>query len=150
MKVARPRLDAVDHAILDLLRQNARRTLADIAEHVNLSSAPVKRRIDKLEEDGIIAGYTTVIDYGKLEGSVEAFTELRFAGTADFDEIVATAAEIAEVQEVFTTAGDPDALARIRVSSIDHLRDVVNRLRRAGSVTGTKTMIVLESWTRSS
>jgi Lrp/AsnC family transcriptional regulator, leucine-responsive regulatory protein len=146
--VSRPQLDEIDRAILELLRQNGRRTVADIAAHVNLSPAPVKRRIDRLERIGVIIGYTTLVDYGKLEGAVEAFTELRFAGTADFDAIVATASDIAEVQELFTTAGDPDALARIRVHDVEHLKDVVNRLRRASHITGTKTLMVLDSWTR--
>jgi DNA-binding Lrp family transcriptional regulator len=53
---------------------------------------------------------------------VEAFTELRFAGDSDFEAIVATAMEIPEVRERFTTAGDPDALARIRVHDVEHLR----------------------------
>jgi Lrp/AsnC family leucine-responsive transcriptional regulator len=145
---SRPEIDAIDHAILDLLRQNARRTIADIAARVNLSAAPVKRRIERLERAGVILGYTLLVDDGQLDGSVEAFTELRFAGDADFDAIVATAREIPEVRELFTTAGDPDALARIRVHDVDHLRDVVNKLRRAELVTSTKTLMVLDSWRR--
>jgi Lrp/AsnC family leucine-responsive transcriptional regulator len=141
-------IDDIDRAILELLRQNARRTVADIASHVNLSAAPVKRRIDRLERLGVIVGYTLVVDHAQLEGSVEAFTELRFAGTTDFDAIVATVSEIPEVQDLFTIAGDPDALARIRVHDIRHLKHVVNRLRRAPHVTGTKTLMVLDRWTR--
>jgi DNA-binding Lrp family transcriptional regulator len=145
---ARPELDPIDHAILDLLRQNARRTVADIAARVNLSAAPVKRRIERLEELGVIVGYTLVIDHGKLEGSVEAFTELQFLGNTDFDDIVASASEIPEVRELFTTAGDTDALARIRVHDVEHLKHVVNRLRRSSHVTGTRTLMVLDSWKR--
>ncbi len=93
---SRPEIDAIDHAILDLLQQNARRTVADIAARVNLSAAPVKRRIDRLEQLGVILGYTLLIDHGKLEGSVEAFTELQFVGNTDFDDMVASASEIPE------------------------------------------------------
>jgi Lrp/AsnC family leucine-responsive transcriptional regulator len=46
---------------------------------------------------------------------------------------------------VLTAAGDPDAIVRIRVDSIDQLQKVVNRPRTGGSVTGTKTLVVLES-----
>ena len=45
-------------------------------------------------------------------------------------------------------AGDPDALARIRVQDAQHLKHVVNQLRRANHVTGTKTLMVLDSWSR--
>jgi Lrp/AsnC family transcriptional regulator, leucine-responsive regulatory protein len=141
-------IDAVDHAILELLRENARRTVADIATRVNLSAAPVKRRIERLERLGVILGYTLQVDHEKLEGSVEAFTELRFTGNTDVAVIIAIASEIPEVQEVFTTAGDPDALVRIRVRDVPHLKNVVNRLRTAQPITGTKTLMVLDRWTR--
>jgi Lrp/AsnC family leucine-responsive transcriptional regulator len=143
-----PELDDTDRAILELLRENARRTVADIAGRVSLSAAPVKRRIDRLERIGVILGYTLQVDHSKLEGSVEAFTELRFTGSTDVDAIVAIAAEIPEVQELYTTAGDPDALARIRVRDVPHLKHVVNRLRLAHGITGTKTLMVLDRWTR--
>src|SRR6185503_8944485 len=101
-------IDDTDRAILALLRENARRTVADIATRVNLSPAPVKRRIERLERLGVIVGYTVVTDETKLEGAVEAFTELRYVGTADFEAIVAAVvSEIPEVQEIFTIAGDP-------------------------------------------
>ena len=139
-------IDDTDRAILALLRENARRTVADIATRVNLSPAPVKRRIERLERLGVIVGY----DETKLEGAVEAFTELRYVGTADFEAIVAVVSEIPEVQEIFTIAGDPDALVRIRVHDVDHLKHVVNILRRTEHVTGTKTLMVLDRWSQAS
>jgi DNA-binding Lrp family transcriptional regulator len=145
---APPAIDDVDQRILGLLREDARRTISDIAARVNLSAAPVKRRIDRLEQAGVIAGYTVVLDHSKLGPSVEAFTELRFAGDTDVDHILSTARGIPEVVELFTTAGDPDALARIRVDDVEHLKQVINRLRRSGQVTGTKTLMVLGIWAR--
>ena len=144
----REAIDDTDRAILDLLREDARRTVSDIAEHVNLSPAPVKRRIDRLERIGVIAGYTVVLDHGKVGPSIEAYTELRFAGDTDVDDILNSASELPEVLEVFAIAGDPDALIRMRVEDIEHLQRVVNELRRSGNVTGTKTLIVLGHWTR--
>lgn len=143
-----PKIDEIDNAILALLRQDARRTITDIATKVNLSPAPVKRRIERLEQLGVIVGYTLVVDHAKLAGSIEAFTELTFVGNTEFDQIVASASEIPEVRELFTTAGDTDALARIRVQDIDHLKHVVNRLRRSNHITGTRTLMILDSWAR--
>jgi DNA-binding Lrp family transcriptional regulator len=137
-------LDETDLAIIDLLRQNGRRTIADIAEHVRLSPAPVKRRIDRLQSSGVIAGYTVRIDHSKLGPSLEAFTELRFTGNTDVEDILSTITRVPEVREVYTIAGDPDALVRIRVKDVRHLQRVVNELRRHGRITGTKTLIVLD------
>ena len=99
---------------------------------MNLSAAPVKRRIDRLEQLGVITGYTVSLDHALIGPSIEAFTELRFAGDADIDEILAAVERIPEIREVFTMAGDPDALLRIRVNDVEHLKAVVNHLRRTG------------------
>ncbi len=139
-------LDATDQTILDLLAVDARLSASEIGRRVGLSPAAAKRRIDRLEAAGVITGYRAVIDHGKLNGTIEAFIELRFAGATQVDDIESTA-DIPEVIEAFTTAGDPDALARIRVHDLEHLKRVVDRIRRTGRVTGTKTLIVLSGTT---
>jgi hypothetical protein len=50
------------------------------------------------------------------------------------------------VRAGWTLAGDPDMLVRVRVKSVNQLKDVVNDLRKSGRVTGTKTMMVLDAW----
>ncbi|MDE3134658.1 MAG: Lrp/AsnC family transcriptional regulator [Acidobacteriota bacterium] len=142
-------LDDIDQQIIDLLGEDARRTITDIASRVNLSPAPVKRRIDRLEQLGVITGYTVTVDHALIGPTIDAFTELRFAGDADIDEILGAVEQIPEIREIFTMAGDPDALLRIRVDDVEHLKTVVNQLRRTGRVTGTKTLMVLDRWARS-
>jgi Lrp/AsnC family leucine-responsive transcriptional regulator len=146
--MAERELDIIDHQILDLLSRNARRTMADIAERVSLSPSAVTRRIDRLERDGVISGYTVVVDHAKAGRPLQAFTEVRFSGTADLDEIRAAASTLPEVQAVFATAGDPDALVWLRVPDVERLGHVIEQLRRSGRVTGTKTLIVVDTWTR--
>jgi Lrp/AsnC family transcriptional regulator, leucine-responsive regulatory protein len=79
---------------------------------------PGKRRMDRLEQSGVISGYTAIIDHAALGLPLEAFCELRFAGTTLVDEIASIGDGIPEVLAVFTMAGDPDALAWIRVRDI--------------------------------
>src|ERR1700678_1694578 len=141
-------LDETDHRIIELLSHNARRTMADIGEQVSLSASAVNRRIERLEKSGVIAGYTVVVDHRKAGRPIQAFTEVRFAGTADLKEIKDTAIELPEVQAVFTTAGDPDALVWLQVPDGERLGQVIEQLRRRGRVTGTKTLIVLDTWSR--
>jgi Lrp/AsnC family leucine-responsive transcriptional regulator len=136
-------LDATDRAILDLLAENARRTFGDIGGRVGLSAPATKRRVDRLEEAGVILGYTLNLDYAKVGRPLEAFLELRFDGTARVDTIATIADDIPEVQEVFTIAGDPDALAWLRVRDVTDLKRVIDRLRGTGVITGTKTLMVL-------
>lgn len=136
-------LDATDLEIVELLREDARRTLADIGSRVSLSAPAVKRRVDRLERESVIVGYTARVDHAMLGRPLQAFTELRFAGNLPVDQIAGIADGIPEVQTIFTMAGDPDALAWIRVRDVEDLKRVIDLLRRSGRVTGTKTLMVL-------
>jgi DNA-binding Lrp family transcriptional regulator len=143
-------LDGTDLEIIDALLKDGRRTLADIGKTVSLSAPAVKRRVDRLEDDGVITGYTARIDHAKLGRTIEAFTELRFAGKTKVADIAGVAADLPEVEAVHTIAGDPDALVHLRVRDVADLTRVIDLLRRSGRVTGTKTLIVLASETSSS
>lgn len=140
-------IDATDEEILSLLVDDGRRSASEVGRKVGLSPAAAKRRIDRLEAAGIIRGYTALLDHGKLGSDIEAFTELSFAGRTQVDDIDGTVADLPELVESFTVAGDPDALVRLRVTDLDHLKRVVDRIRRSGKVTGTKTLIVLGTTT---
>lgn len=136
-------VDGTDQEIIDLLVRDGRRTLAEIGKEVSLTAPAVKRRIDRLEQAGVILGYTARIDQSKLGRSIEAFTELRFAGSTKVADIAGVAASLPEVDAVYTIAGDPDALVHLRVKDVADLTRVIDLLRRSGKVVGTKTLIVL-------
>lgn len=138
-------VDGTDLEIIDLLECNGRSTLAEIGKAVSLSPPAVKRRVDRLEIEGVITGYSAQVDYAKLGRPIEAFTELRFAGSTKVGAIAGIAADLPEVTAVHTIAGDPDALVHMRVRDVTDLTRVIDLLRRSGKVTGTKTLIVLAS-----
>ncbi|WP_404352389.1 Lrp/AsnC family transcriptional regulator [Phycicoccus jejuensis] len=140
-------MDAVDRQILELLASHARTPVSEIARQVGLSAAPVARRIERLERAGVIKGYVAVLDEGK-SGRLEAFTEIRLHGDTDSAEVSELLRHLPEVRQYFTIAGDPDAVVRIVVSDVGHLQRVVNAMRRTGKVAGTKTLIVMDSWSR--
>lgn len=146
--MAPQKIDATDLAIIEELEQDARQTLSEIATKVSLSAPAVKRRIDRLLELGVIAGYTVRVDHAKLGRPLVAFTELRFTGSTPVEEITEIAAATPEVEALFTIAGDPDAIVQIRIADVDRLNVVIDRFRRSGKVVGTKTLIVLGSWHR--
>jgi DNA-binding Lrp family transcriptional regulator len=141
-------VDATDLKIIDLLRTNARRTLGDIGKRVSLSPAAVKRRLDRLEEEGYVLRYTVITDDIKLGRSVDAFTELRINGLADVDELIKLAATVPEIDAVYVTAGDPDFIVRVRAASNERLLEIINQFRRTKRIATTKTNIVLGSWDR--
>lgn len=136
-------IDEIDLRVIGLLQENARRTFGDIGAIVGLSAPAVKRRLDRLEETGVVTGYTATVDYAKFGRTLEAFIELRFAGNTPVDAIAGIADGIPEVQEIFTIAGDPDALVWVRVRDVADLKRLIDLLRKTGLVTGTKTLMVL-------
>ena len=140
--------DSTDEAILALLRANARESLAEIGRRVNLSPAAVNRRMKRLEENGVIRGYTVLLNEASRDANMNAFVELRVAGNTRVHDIGEIGNDIDDVQAVFTTAGDPDALVWVRVKDVAHLQRTIDRLRRNDRVTDTKTLMVLDSWRR--
>jgi Lrp/AsnC family leucine-responsive transcriptional regulator len=142
-------VDEIDHRLISLLQADGRRTHSEMAGVLGLSVAAVKRRVDRLQETGVITGFTVQLDHAKLGWVVEAFTELRYVGTTRVADIIRTATTVPEVQAVYTIAGDPDALVQVRVRDVSHLQQVIDRLRTASSVAGTKTLLALGAWKRS-
>lgn len=147
--MGREGLDAIDTRILELLVEDGRRSASEVGRLVNLSPAAAKRRIDRLEGSGYIRGYTAILDHHMLGSHLEAFSELRFAPGTQVDDIDAAVANLPELVESFTLAGDPDALIRVRVTDVEHLKRVIDRVRRGqrggAQIIGTKTLIVLGS-----
>ncbi|WP_033287884.1 Lrp/AsnC family transcriptional regulator [Amycolatopsis jejuensis] len=140
-------VDDIDREILAVLRTNARMPVSEIARRVGLSATPVARRIERLENEGVIEGYVAIIKDSDT-GELDAFTEIRLSGGTDTRELEEIARRVPEVRQYFTIAGDPDGLVRFRVRNVDHLQKVVNAIRGTGIVAGTKTLIVMAAWDR--
>src|ERR1700733_14085778 len=140
-------LDATDRRILEVIVEDARRSASEVGRLVGLSPPAAKRRLDRLQNEGTIRGYTAILDHSRMGEQIEAFIELRFAPATQVDEIDTAFAGMPEGVESFPLAGDPDALARVRVRDLEHLKNVVDRIRRGRrggpKVLGTRTLIVL-------
>ena len=75
MQLSRP-LDSIDRRIVALLQESAKRTFADIGADVGLSATAVKRRVDRLEGDGVITGYGARINWRALGEGIESLIEI--------------------------------------------------------------------------
>jgi Lrp/AsnC family transcriptional regulator, leucine-responsive regulatory protein len=138
-------LDAVDHKIVALLQENARRTYADIGGRVALSVAAVKRRVDRLERDGVIRGYAAIVDSASLGERIDVLIEVYGADRTAPDDIRKSVQRLDEVVTAYTVSGEPDAVLRVQVENVDHLTRVVERLRRDPAIVRTRTMLVLST-----
>jgi Lrp/AsnC family transcriptional regulator, leucine-responsive regulatory protein len=138
-------LDDTDRKILALLRENGKRTFADMGSHVALSVPAVKRRVDRLERDGVIRGYAALIDTSKLGDEIDVVVEVHVADRTAPGDVKQMIEPIEEVVTAFTMSGEWDVLLRLRVESIAHLERVVERLRRDPNIVRTRTSIVLST-----
>lgn len=141
-------LDRIDHHILSLLRTDGRMSHASIAKQVGLSGPAVHERVRKLEQSGVIAGYTAVIDPEKVGLPHVAFCQVTLAGGSEFamdEPIVARICEEPGVLEFHRIAGQDCYLVKIRTSTSKELEQVLRRIRSIRGVDRTRTTIVLST-----
>jgi len=138
-------MDRIDHRIVALLRENARRSFQDIGGHVSLSAPAVKRRVDKLEADGVIRGYSANIDPAALGWHAHAFVELFCEGRMSGTEVRDAVAAYPEVEGAYTIAGAPSAILHVRATDTQHLEEALERIRETPGVSRTQTQVVLST-----
>jgi DNA-binding Lrp family transcriptional regulator len=139
----KPTLDSLDRKILAILRRDGRRSFADVARDLDISIATVKRRVDRLEESGVVQGYAAVLDTAKLGLGFEAIVEVYCAEKTTPRDVLATISGLQEVISAVTVSGEPDAVLRVQVTDVPHLERVIEDLRRRPSIVRTRTMLVL-------
>ncbi len=138
-------MDEIDHRIIALLRENARRSFQDIGERVSLSAPAVKRRVDRLERDGIIRGYAANVDPAAIGWNTHAFVELFCEGRMSGGEVSEAIGGYPEVEAAYTIAGAPSAILHLRAADTRHLEDALERVRDTPGVIRTQTQVVLST-----
>jgi len=113
-------MDRLDRKILRLLQENATLAVADVAKKVGLSTTPCWRRIQKLEEEGVIRKRVAVLNPEKVNARVTVFVSIRTNAhnpewMKRFSEVIK---EFPEVVEFYRMSGDVDYLLRVVVPDI--------------------------------
>ncbi|HWJ86683.1 MAG TPA: Lrp/AsnC family transcriptional regulator [Pelagibacterium sp.] len=113
-------LDKLDRKILQLLQKDATMPVAEIGRKVGLSTTPCWRRIQKMEEEGVIRRRVAVLDPNKVNAGVTVFVAVRTNEHNDawLRKFAAVVDEFTEVVEFYRMSGDVDYLLRVVVPSI--------------------------------
>ena len=135
------KLDEVDEKILEILQDNARTSLKDIAEQVFLSPTAVGTRIDRMLEEGVLEGFTTRLNPEAMGHYVKAFINLQVE-PADRDEFYEYIDGILNVIECNCVTGDYSMLIEVRFPTTTELDHFIVELQRFGK---TKTQIVFST-----
>ena len=106
-------MDATDRRILTVLQRDGRKTNSDLATDVGLSPSACHRRVQRLEDLGVIRGYVALLDARKLERPTTVFVEITLSGQADeiLEEFEREVRKIPDVLECHLMAGSADAAA---------------------------------------
>jgi Lrp/AsnC family transcriptional regulator, leucine-responsive regulatory protein len=141
-------LDRVDREILEFLRRDGRMSHAAIAKAVGLSGPAVHDRVRKLEERGIIAGYSAILDPDVVGATSVAFIMVTVSEGNEFasdDPIVARICEEPDVLEFHRIAGEDCYLIKVRTTTNKGLEGLLRRVRSIHGVARTRTTIVLST-----
>lgn len=138
-------MDQIDRQIVALLREDARRSFQDIGGRVALSAPAVKRRVDKLEADGVLRGYAAIVEPGAMGWPTHAIVALYCEGRMTAGEVRAALAPHPEVEAAFTVAGEASAILHVRARDTAHLEQTLERLRDTPGVSRTQTQVVLST-----
>jgi DNA-binding Lrp family transcriptional regulator len=139
------RMDEIDQTIVALLREDARRSYLDVGRHVHLTAPAVKRRVDRLERDGVILGYTAIVDPPVFGWHAEAFVDLYCEGSMPADAIKRAVEREPGVVSAHTVAGEASALLHVMAPDTKGLELALERIRATDGVTRTVTEVVLST-----
>lgn len=142
-KVSRP-LDNTDLRIIESVRANLKASQTVIARQLEIARGTVYARIERLELEGVITGYTPIVDPARAGYGVLAFTTLEIRQGSHNDTINALRS-IPEIIEIHTITGEGDLLCRIVAKSNDHLHEVIQLVTGVPTVTRSQSQLALAS-----
>jgi DNA-binding Lrp family transcriptional regulator len=141
-------LDPIDRSIVDTLRTDGRIAMIDLAERVGISRGNAYLRLDRLRKDGVITGFSAVVDPRRLGLGVAAYVNLKVE-QHDWRDVRQRLLALPEVENVALLAGDSDFVVLVRAPDIQSLRDLVlDRLGTVAGVNSTFTTLILDEQRR--
>jgi DNA-binding Lrp family transcriptional regulator len=145
-KAENPALDETDFAILKLLQQNARITIKELSEKVHLSTTPVHERVRRLEEQGVIKQYVTLLNGALVRRGlmVICYVSLKQHSKNAGGKFIKAIMELNEVLECLTISGEFDFMLKVVTENMDTYYDFhVNKLSAIENVVNVQSVFVM-------
>jgi len=142
------RLDRADRQILKTLAKDGRISWRDLAERIGLSLTPTLRRVRRLEQDGIIAGYGVQIDQTKLVGSMAVFISITLERQVDevLNAFEAAVLALPEIMGGYLMSGGSDYMLHALVRDLEHYRLLLGKLTRLDGIAHIQSSFVLKTF----
>jgi DNA-binding Lrp family transcriptional regulator len=139
------RIDSKFRDILNLMQQNCRLSIREIAKKLSMIPSSVYNRIKKLEEDGFIKKYSAILSREKIGYNVLGVVLVSYKkGELSQKELAEKISKFSQVQDVFIVSGEWDLVLKVTEKDVNSLGEfVTEKLRKIPEVDKTETMIVL-------
>jgi Lrp/AsnC family leucine-responsive transcriptional regulator len=137
-------VEETDRAIVAALTGDGRCSYTDLAERVGLSVSAVHQRVRRLEQRGVIAGYTARINLEALGLPLTAFVAVKPTDPAAPDDTPDRLAHLSAIESCYSIAGDDNYLLKVRVASPAELERLLQQIRASAAV-ATRTTVVLST-----
>jgi Lrp/AsnC family leucine-responsive transcriptional regulator len=126
--------DATDWRLLEALQRDGRASYAELARAVSMSPSAVTERVRRLEEAGVITGYTAVIDHERIGLPVLALVRLRYphGNYRPFHDLLGSTPEVLEAHHV---TGEDCFVLKVAARSMRHLEEITGRIAGLGAIT---------------
>jgi len=138
-------LDLVDKKILSILKNNARNSVSNIAQVINLSVPATSDRIKKMEDMDVIVGYKTVVDPQKVGLDILALITIISESSADYGKIITYANQADEIVECFATTGRGSHILIVQTKDSQSLEQLLRTIQSWPNVMRTETQIILSA-----
>jgi DNA-binding Lrp family transcriptional regulator len=139
------RLTSIDHELLALLRTNARASVAELAHRLGVSRGTVTNRIARLEDAGIIVGYTVRLRPDAQPNQIGAWMSIAVEGN-ETRKVIASLLGEPGVAVLHDTNGRWDLLAELRAANLAELSQVLERIRLIKGISSSETSIHLKTY----
>jgi len=140
-------IDRLDLRIIRVLNQDARKPYKAIAEELGVSDATVRKRVQKMLEEGIIKKFNVLLDYHKLGRIIKAFIGLRVQ-PPKLKDIVEQLNKHPDVQVLYRTSGDVDLFVEVIFRDMEELNGFLETELNLDGITGTVVTIVIGPYKR--
>ena len=138
-------MDTLDQQLIALLRTDARAAVATLATKLGVSRGTVTNRIAKLEDEGLITGYTVRLRPDAQPNQIGAWMSITVEGNQTRT-VISTLLGEPGVAALHDTNGRWDLLAELRAANLGELAEVLERVRLIKGIAGTETSIHLQTY----
>ena len=137
-------MEEIDRTVVRLLATDGRMSYTDLARATGLSTSAVHQRVRRLEQRGVIKGYSATVDFPAIGLPLTAFISIRPIDASQPDDSPERLADIGAIEACYSVAGDQSYLLKVRVAAPTDLEELLARIRSSAHVT-TRTTIVLST-----